>query len=98
MIKKKSHARKYSRKVKNKKVNYSRKILRGGARVSHPISFTIKPRLTSKINTKWRQTKQEKESNSDIITKLQNLYDCNIIKKEEFENFEKYEYKKTDSS
>ena len=97
MIKKKSHARKYSRKVKNKKVNYSRKILRGGARVSHPISFTIKPRLTSKINTKWRQTKQEKESNSDIITKLQNLYDCNIIKKEEFENFEKYEYKKTDS-
>ena len=32
MIKKKSHVRKYSRKVKNKKVKCSRKLLRGGAK------------------------------------------------------------------
>ncbi len=104
MIKKKSHVRKYSRKVKNKKVKCSRKVLRGGSRVSHPISFTIPEPFTlrSHTSTKWRQTKQEKETNSNIIRKLQNLYNCAITKKEEFENFEKYEYeseyKKTDTN
>ncbi len=40
MIKKKSHVRKYSRKVKNKKVKCSRKLLRGGA-VLAPESYQL---------------------------------------------------------
>jgi len=98
MIKKKSNVRKYSRKVKNKKVKYSKKLMSGGG---NPIlSFTIPEptKLTSTTNKKWKSSTQAKQSNIDIITKLHNLYDCNIIKTEEFENFEKYEYKKTDSN
>ena len=39
MIKKKSNVRKYSRKVKNKKVKYSKKLMSGGGNTT--LSFTI---------------------------------------------------------
>jgi hypothetical protein len=101
MIKKKSNVRKYSRKVKNKKVKYSKKLMSGGGNPT--LSFTIPERptlttLTSTTNTKWKSSTQAKESNIDIITKLQDLYDCNIKKTEEYENFKKYEYTKPGSN
>ena len=51
MIKKKSHVRKYSRKVKNKKVNYSRKVLIGGSLLAPPpykMSSALQPRKSQR--------------------------------------------------
>ena len=60
MIKKKSHVRKYSRKVKNKKVKYSRKLLRGGALLAppyqiHPSRQSQRQPLKFTINTPFEK-------------------------------------------
>jgi hypothetical protein len=55
MIKKKSHVRKYSRKVKNKKVKCSRKVLRGGALLSAP-SYKIRHSRNSRYSLQPHQS------------------------------------------
>jgi len=65
MIKKKSNVRKYSRKVKNKKVKYSKKLLSGGAKraprksVTNPLEFTFNTPFEKKIMELYEFSKLE---------------------------------------
>ena len=89
MIKKKSHVRKYSRKVKNKKVKYSRKLLRGGALLAppyqihpsrqsqrQPLKFTINTPFEKKIMELYEFSKLEevKDYISQIFRKFKYSY------------------------
>ena len=64
MIKKKSHVRKYSRKIKNKKVKCSRKLLRGGSMRS-PKSYSKNPFAILNI---------ENNNNNNNNNKLQKIH------------------------
>ena len=89
MIKKKSNVRKYSRKVKNKKVKYSKKLMSGGARLSPsqtPKSLqpphSLKKPLMFKFNTPFEK-------------KIMELYEFSKLKEVKdyiSKHFRKFEY------
>jgi len=82
MIKKKSNVRKYSRKVKNKKVKYSKKLMSGGANptlsftIPNPTTPSLKNPLMFKFNTPFEKKIMELyefsklEADKDYISQI----------------------------